>query len=174
MLISAIVSLLVATAQPQKTHGGANQVNAVSGCMNQWLFNGVWRLRVTGVEPYEESGQTGYSVNVEIRNGTRTTTNLHSTGVQGEGEGVDLVTNSGDTLKLDDLDYQHLGFQDVIQGAGAHRKLLYHFSPGTQDVANQKPAKFIMLIDKKQASGVHYTMPDPSFRVDLTCDKGAK
>src|SRR5579863_5204255 len=42
------------------------------GCMNQWLFNGVWRVRVTSVEPYSVGGgpQIGWQVTEVWRNGT--------------------------------------------------------------------------------------------------------
>lgn len=177
----AVLLLAAATAAPSAATpttapaGGANQRNAVNGCMNEWLFNGVWRLRVTSVAPYEVSGQPGYAVAVEVRNGTSKTIELGNTGVAGRGQGVQLVTSSGDALTLDDVDYQHLGYTDVIQGGHAARKLLFHFPPGTQDAASQKPAKFIMLVDKAAARNdghVRYTIADPSFRVNLTCTKG--
>jgi len=41
------------------------------GCMNQWLFNGVWRVQVTKVEPYMNNGQqVGWQVTEVWRNGT--------------------------------------------------------------------------------------------------------
>ena len=45
--------------------------NAREGCMDQWLFNGVWRVRVTAVEPYSNGGpQIGWEVTEVWRNGT--------------------------------------------------------------------------------------------------------
>ena len=42
-----------------------------NGCMDQWLFNGVWRVRVTDVEPYSNGGpQIGWQVTEVWRNGT--------------------------------------------------------------------------------------------------------
>ena len=47
------------------------QSNARTGCMNQWLFNGVWRVRVSKVEPIMNgSQQTGWQVTQTWRNGT--------------------------------------------------------------------------------------------------------
>jgi hypothetical protein len=41
------------------------------GCMDQWLFNGLWRVEVTKVEPYVNGGQqTGWQVTEVWRNGT--------------------------------------------------------------------------------------------------------
>ncbi len=176
LIVAVAMSAAAAADVGQRPQGGANQRSAVEGCMGQWLFNGVWRLRVTSVTPYEVSSQPGYAVAVEVRNGTRKTLELGNTGVAGRGQGVDLVTSDGDSLTLDDLDYQRLGYKDVAQAGQASRKLLYHFAPGTQDVASKKPAKFIMAFDKAAAKAVgqvHYSLPDPSFRVNLTCTKGA-
>ena len=45
--------------------------NSQTGCVNQWLFNGVWRVQVTKVEPYMNGGQqTGWQVTEVWRNGT--------------------------------------------------------------------------------------------------------
>jgi hypothetical protein len=41
------------------------------GCMNQWLFNGVWRVKVTNVEPFMSgTQQVGWQVTEVWRNGT--------------------------------------------------------------------------------------------------------
>jgi len=162
-------------ATPAPVQGGANQKRAVEGCMNTWLFNGVWRMRVTGVEPIVVSGAPGFGVSVEVRNGTAKQLELGLTGVGGRGQGVALIADDGDSLVLDDLDYQRLGYKDIVQGASAKRELMYHFAPGTTDAAARKPAKFLLQIDPatNQVSGIHYAIADPSFRVDLTCE-GAK
>ena len=40
------------------------------GCKNQWMFNGVWRVQVTDVQPYVSGGQqTGWQVTEVWRNG---------------------------------------------------------------------------------------------------------
>lgn len=45
--------------------------NAREGCINQWLFNGVWRVQVTKVEPFMNgTQQTGWQVTEVWRNGT--------------------------------------------------------------------------------------------------------
>src|SRR5690242_2847288 len=47
--------------------------DARTGCMNQWLFNGIWRVRVTKVEPLMNgSQQAGWQVTQTWRNGTAT------------------------------------------------------------------------------------------------------
>jgi len=45
--------------------------NSREGCLNQWLFNGIWRVQVNKVEPYMNGGQqTGWQVTEVWRNGT--------------------------------------------------------------------------------------------------------
>jgi hypothetical protein len=68
LLIAAIAggisALPIAPAQ-----GAANRMQ--EGCMNQWLFNGVWRVRATKVEPFMDgSQQVGWQVTESWRNGT--------------------------------------------------------------------------------------------------------
>src|ERR1700681_1112325 len=40
-------------------------------CMNQWVFNGVWRVKATKVEPFMDgTQQVGWQVTESWRNGT--------------------------------------------------------------------------------------------------------
>ena len=46
---------------------------AAEGCVNQWLFNGVWRVKVTDISPYVSPGggpAIGWQVTEVWRNGT--------------------------------------------------------------------------------------------------------
>jgi hypothetical protein len=47
----------------------AADATSQEGCKNQWLFNGVWRVQVTDVQPYADGGQTGWQVTEVWRNG---------------------------------------------------------------------------------------------------------
>ncbi len=156
-----------AAAETARPAGGANQMKAAEGCMNTWIFNGVWRLRVKSVVPITDGSWSGFGVNAEFRNGTHKTIELGNTGVQGMGTGVQLIMDDGNALTLNDLDYQHLGYKDVVQGGTASWQIKYHFATGANAAA--KPAKFIVEIDPHQSTKAHYTMRDPSFRVNLTC-----
>ncbi|MBV8280923.1 MAG: hypothetical protein JO347_02520 [Candidatus Eremiobacteraeota bacterium] len=49
----------------------AGDSTSAQGCLNQWLFNGVWRVQVIKVEPYMNNGQqAGWQVREVWRNGT--------------------------------------------------------------------------------------------------------
>ncbi|HLJ83306.1 MAG TPA: hypothetical protein VKT51_03900 [Candidatus Eremiobacteraceae bacterium] len=64
----ALPLLIALTALSSVASAGANSRD---GCMNQWLFNGLWRVEVTKVEPYMNGGQqTGWQVTEVWRNGT--------------------------------------------------------------------------------------------------------
>jgi hypothetical protein len=164
-----------APAKPTPMAGGANQKSSLEGCMNQWLFNGIWRVRVTGFEPVDDFGTKGIGVKVEARNGTTKTLALGTSGVDGQGQGVDLITTDGDTLTLDASGFQtSLGYKQVVQGGAAKATLHFHFPAGSD--TTKKPGKFIMQFNQKavQVPGVKYPIKNPSLRVNLTCDKAAK
>ncbi|MFN2528637.1 MAG: hypothetical protein ABR584_07960 [Candidatus Baltobacteraceae bacterium] len=171
-VVLAALALTLQAAPAKSVHkiaGGAYQKAAVQGCMNQWLFNGVWRLRVTGVDPITDGSWSGYGVNVQLRNGTHGTVELGNTGVGGRGQNVQLLTSDGNAMTLNDLAYQQLGYRDVVQGGSLNGQFKYHFPAGAD--TNVKPQKFILQIDPHDSTKAHYSMPDPSFRVNLVCSK---
>jgi hypothetical protein len=50
---------------------GVGDAISKEGCLNQWLFNGVWRVQVTKVEPFMDgTAQVGWQVTEVWRNGT--------------------------------------------------------------------------------------------------------
>jgi len=64
----ALPLLIASIALSSGVMAGANSRD---GCMNQWLFNGIWRVEVTGVAPYMNgSQQIGWQVTEIWRNGT--------------------------------------------------------------------------------------------------------
>lgn len=174
----------LAAPQPTRTPppGGAGPRASVEGCVNEWLFNGVWRLRVLKVDAIRKppsSGSTpGWGVTIEMRNGTKATLSMPITGIDGTGAGVDLSVADGNTLEMDRLDFQKIAFKQIPQGGGVTHQLKYYFSFGTQEGDVQKPTKFLMEINpatlKKYsvtAKGARYTTANPSFRVRLDCRK---
>src|SRR5579864_307718 len=63
-----IAALLIMTGTLHSKGAGTTS----EGCMNQWMFNGVWRVRVTKVEPFMDGAQqAGWQVTESWRNGTR-------------------------------------------------------------------------------------------------------
>jgi len=65
MLTIAMIGVLLARS------ASLGDASSREGCMNQWLFNGVWRVKVTNVEPYMSGNQqVGWQVTEVWRNGT--------------------------------------------------------------------------------------------------------
>jgi len=159
--------------------GGANQKNSVEGCLNEFLFNGVWRLRVKALEVITDPNRgdfPGYAVTVELRNGTPKTL----TPVEG---GIDA--NNAFTLNFADgnslaysygTDWVDKAFAKIVQGSGTVFTFkIYPEAKLTLEQAKANlPQKFLFEVnpDKlKKDLGVGFTVKDPSFRVDLTCKK---
>lgn len=141
--------------------GGANQVAAVEGCLNQQLFNGVWRFKVLDVSG-DETG--GWKVKMELRNGSAA--GGYSLGGSGLG-GFNLQLESGKTISADSsaLDISNKAF---IPGEAFTS--VVNFDPAGK---TGKPVKLVVPIDPQGVANtpLKYTVKDPSFRVDLTCKK---
>ena len=170
-----------AASTPNNGAGGANQKASVTGCVNEWLFNGIWRLRVTKVEATTDpSGGTlpGYLVTAQVSNGTNKTLTLDQTGIQtGNAYSISFADgNSYNAPTSTSVRYQDKTWAKLLQGSGT--LLTFFFFPNdgrtmAQAQANM-PQKFLFeVIPSKleKGLGVGFTVPDPSFRVDLTCKK---
>jgi hypothetical protein len=156
--------------------GGSHQLAAREGCMNQWLFDGLWRLRVLSVAPVTDSTGLlpGYAVTIEVRNGSQTTTQLEKTGVS-QGPAGHLVFDDGNTLDStsagDIVAWNNVYFKNLPPSAGFTHTINYYFNPKPATIP--KPVKWLWDIDKSKEwkDAPRYTIADPSFRVDLTCSK---
>lgn len=173
MWLSLFASFLVASslagsaaASPKTTtiQGGANQRPSVEGCTNTWLFDGVWRIRVTSVDPI------GSAVTMEVRNGSHDSLTTYNSGFAAiNGQGIDLVFSDGSVrnLNIDTTKFrEELSYIKLPPGGKATTTL--RFDPPAD--ASVKPAKLLIKVDPKN-SLVHYTVKDPSFRVHLDCVK---
>jgi hypothetical protein len=153
------------------TAGGTNQRASLEGCIGETLFNGVWRLTVTATKPISRYNgqQPGYNLNLEWKNGTKTTTNALNTGIKS----LNLVLEDGTVLQSEDV--QNLTNKSLPQGAGIALDLAFYAESGTPADKLSKPAKFLVEIDPKvlvnTGVSVAYSTPNPSFRVRLDCQK---
>jgi|GEM_PF-407674 len=161
--------------------GGANQKASVTGCQNEWLFNGIWRMRVTKMEAATNPSRgnlPGYKVTVQISNGTTQTLTLDQTGIQ---FGNAYTVNFADGNSYAAPTSTNVAFLDkttarILQGAST--LLEFGFWPDDGRTLEQArtnlPQKFLLEVDPKKLKKdlkVGFTVPDPSFRVDLTCKK---
>jgi hypothetical protein len=148
--------------------GGANQVQAASGCLGAWLFNGAWRLRTQKVE--WDAGNRVWRVTVELKNGMNRTASTFNNGADGTGQDLSLILQSGNTLSISPGDAS--GLQNAL--------LFKTLQPGAAVVATvpfraesdaDKPAKLLWAMSPTNNSSRAPLGKDPAFRVDLTCQK---
>lgn len=110
--------------------GGSHQLSAREDCMNQWLFDGLWRLRVTNVAAVMDSTGLlpGYAVTINVRNGSNVTTQLDKTGVDLKPAGH-LVFDDGNALDSTDaadiVAWNNVLFKDLPPSAGFTHTINY-------------------------------------------------
>lgn len=147
---------------------------AREGCMNQWMFNGIWRVRVTKVDPLNDDGgkQVGWLVTEVWRNGTD---RKYEPGSTGSGQQV-LVLGNGSTITVEGntlatLSQQDLNYHDFPPSAQYTHRQKFLVGPSL-DPAN-KPAAVIIPFDTKVQSAnktaPQYTMSPASYKIKLDC-----
>jgi hypothetical protein len=150
--------------------GGANQNAALEGCRNEWLFNGIWRVRVGAVEAYQDNDLRGWRVGVELRNGSKADNiALGGTGLSA----LSLVLSDGNQLEPANIgDIRDPG---VAQGAGITTRLTFVDTTGVTD---HTPKKLLLVLKPNPTdvgflsrSGAVFTVKDPSLRFNLDCQK---
>jgi len=177
--ILASTTLTASAAAPQ-AEGGSTQVSAQDGCMNQWMFDGVWRVRVTNVA-YQPKGDhpNRWDVTMQWANGTK-----YAGIAPADTMKQDLVLGlqNGDTLTATDttvgsLNQQQLDFHTFpASGQFTYTQSFY----SNDDVENNKPVKLLVTFDipKYKAanpnnSGKFWKTKTPgyNYRINLTCTK---
>jgi len=168
--------LVIGTTPVTPAAGGATERPSLSGCRNEWLFNGVWRVKVGDVTKISKDGTTpGWGVNIEVRNGSKATLLPTDAGWNGNGQGVQLAFADATTVSVDPYDVQKLTFNAFPQG-GSFTHQLKFYAPDTA-TGQRQPTKLLIEIDPKgigdstRAKGVAFTVSNPSLRVDLTCTR---
>jgi hypothetical protein len=159
----------------QTATGGANQLGALEGCIGQTLFNGVWRFKVSKLEQGDVEGKPGWLMSVEMRNAVPKPLSPYSAGFSNINDSYSFATADGNTgvwktyYVLNDF-----VVKDIPQGGMfTYQFKIFPDPAATPDQLQNPPAKFILRVDAKRAAigHVNYTVPDPSFRIDLTCNK---
>ena len=168
----------VATGAAAQAQGGSTEIPATRGCMNQWMSNGVWKMRVTGIEPNSPTGAFAWFVTQDWVNATSrpifpgglAVPPAVPTNVTDEY----LVTQSGNNgSSANAVGGFQVGSRNVAfppEGSFTFKQL-FAWSPF--DVAD-KPVRLLVTFDAKTQNAMagwpHYKMP-ADFRIDLTCTK---
>ena len=176
----------VATGAAAQAEGGSTQLAAVNGCMNQWMSNGIWKVRVTVVGTYpavlsKPQDQFGWVV-------TQTWVNVSGRGIvprNFEDQGGKFAPTNVTDEYLATQGGKSAAAANVTGGFQLGAKPGYDWAPGESWTfqqtfswggfdANNKPIRLLVSFDDKAQNklpGVpHYRKP-ADFRVDLTCTK---
>jgi len=166
------------TAPKSASSGGSNQLAALEGCLNEMLFNGVYRIRVVKIEATTgKSGKPQQVLTVELRNGTQDTLSPSQAGFDGVGSGILLEDDQGTQLDLFASGYQLDNggiFKALPRAGGFITRWTFGYPNGTEDSRMGTPKK--LLIPIKISTWQRHApkdtkIADPSFRIDLSCTK---
>jgi hypothetical protein len=158
--------------------GGANQTAALEGCIGEWLFNGAARVKLWSFTPLMVGGKaTGWTADLEFRNGTNTTNNLYGLG-QGGGATVFIAYPDDSTYPFYLIDSNGVSSSRDIPPGSSYR-VKVNFGPSTSNAEqlpfdpSRKPTKLLLGFNKSQATAeAQKTMvANPSFRIRLDCQK---
>ncbi|WP_027882440.1 hypothetical protein [Meiothermus rufus] len=136
--------------------GGRMRVEAVEGLQDDWLSNGVWRVRASQVAPAPNpffASRPGYSLRLEFRNLARTPESLLTTGL----DKVQLLDAQGNILEAADWTQR---YDKIPPGGGAAVVLRFGLRDHNQTPGS--PAKLLLLF---RPSGGKPALPH--FRVAL-------
>ncbi len=162
LALSFVVSTLV------RPDSALAQGNAANGCMNQWLFNGVWRVRVEKVEPYIHDGQQqGWQVTQTWRNGVARQLSPADSFMKDE----TVTLSSGAVLQPDPYRQQSLAFNNFAP-SGEQTYVQDFLFPNLKGDPNDKPKALNVTFDNaklSQANKPHFTTNAYNFHYDLTC-----
>ena len=163
---SLLAALLVATAIVPPMQASA-QSNSRQGCLNQWLFNGVWRAKVTKVEPIMDgANQTGWRITQVWRNGTPR--ELAPADSQFKGESLRL---SGTTLEGEEHNQQVVVF-NTFAPSGQLTYAQSFYGPNMRVDPSDKPKSLDVTFDGATLAKTdkpHFTSSKYNFHYNLGC-----
>lgn len=152
--------------------GGANQRASLEACINEFAFNGIWRMRVTKVESTEAFGQKAWAITVELRNGTTKTLQPSQTGLaDSSGLTLAFADNSTTVINASALSREYgndLRDKSIPQGGAIAYQIKFDTAKA------DPPTKLLVQFDPSRLQknlGVNFNTPDPSFRFKLDCSK---
>jgi hypothetical protein len=163
-LKGGVLTLTLPASNTQKTEGGANQIAALEGCVGEWLFNGIWRVRVTNPTPVI-GDRNGITYHFEFRNGT----NKGGFAPSGTGfKGILLALDDGTTVAA--VNVNEVSDPPYLSG-GSHAQVLEFFWDNTE----RTPTKLIVQFDANdpyyKLGEVKFSVPNPSLRINTKCQK---
>ena len=164
-----------ATGAAAQAQGGSTEIAAQRGCLNQWLSNGVWRVRATMIGPDSNADgvRDGWAVTEQWTNLSKMAIAPYDTQVRDE----QLVFASGNAVPSSNTivaggAFQKITFNTLNPGASMTGTVLFRPTPFD---ASETPVKLLVMFDAALESQSrfkpHYTVNPANFRIDLTCTK---
>lgn len=149
------------------TPGGSQGRVATEGCLGEWLFDGVWRLRVRDVRLGDTGHGPGWLVTAEIRNGTSKTLIPGEGGMQELGDGFTLVTTTGNSLGIHPA--ERSAFFDAVGNKALPPAAPAVFTlPFAAEAADTAAPPTKLLVNVTPRAGLPFSAT-PGFRVNLSC-----
>lgn len=149
--------------------GGANQADALEGGLNEWLANGVFRMRVTDIKAWDDGTFAGWEVTVEVGNTTKQNLWLADVGVV-----LDLMLFDSKNNKLgpstEFMDFSNgILFTNLPPGGTVKKTGRYMYPLEIKGDARGGPGKFLIQVDKSFPSYKRYawSTQTPSMRFFL-------
>jgi hypothetical protein len=171
--ISAFALLAISVFGSSGARAASTPPPPVSGCLNQALSDGFWGLKVTnvvlGLEPGYEIA--AYGATFTITNVSKKTASPQDLGVGDpqivikDSTKLDLSTDSGIAYEQS---ISYADFKPGMQATGT-----YWFR--TDDLTN-RAITFVLPVSATNSvygTSLGYSLRNPSFSVDLTCNKSA-
>ncbi|HEY7994240.1 MAG TPA: hypothetical protein VID24_08520 [Candidatus Eremiobacteraceae bacterium] len=163
----------VATGAAAQAQGGSNQVSAIAGCRNQWLSNGLWKMRARTVSPDDDDA--GPQIGWLVAEDWVALVNSSSAGDTGMGDQF-LITTSGDDVASSNstvatLTWQRLAYHEFAPGGGFSYSQNFRWAPFDP---TDKPVRLLVTFDsvaQNKRDGVPHYKGLADFRIDLTCTK---
>ncbi len=164
-----LVAALVAAPQIlSPAQAFAQMSNARNGCLNQWLFNGVWRAQITEVEPLVQSGkQVGWQVTESWRNGTPRELSPSDSAIKAE----QLVLSNGGRIEAEAHRQEGLSF-NTLAPSGQYTYTQTFFGSNMTADPSDKPKALEVSFDGKvvgASNKPHFTTNRYNFDYNLTC-----
>jgi hypothetical protein len=178
LCVATLSTLALATLGPQAQAASApSGPPPVSGCLNQNLTDGFWNFKVTSIKlgTIPDTDITAWNVAFTFGPATSQALVPNDYGVDSRGDTV-LVLKDGSTLDMtthSELAYQQEILMNTLK-PGSSKSVNYWFP---LHGATAKPITFVLPVSPVGGffnRSYGYTLKNPSFSVDLTCDKAAK
>jgi hypothetical protein len=159
--------------------GGSSEIPAKAGCMNEWMSNGIWKVRATAVGPdygndnNPSNPQIGWMITEDWVNLTARPLAPGDTNTSEQ----QIALASGNTIAVTNSAGASMNWGQLMNRSfapGSSFTYQQRFRQGGLD-PNDKPAKLIVPFDAvKQNARVgapHYTVNPPNFRISFACTK---